>query len=202
MQRQRDKGRKPARSESSEIYADKPKQCRLESLGIERAGDTENFAPVVGYEGRYAIGDRGTVVSLNYKNTGRAQVLKTALSDGRYLAVKLTKDGVAKDHKIHLLVLRAFRGPAPVGLEGNHEDGVKTNNRLDNLVYRTKSYNERHKHLLGLVDFRGQNNPNATLTQHEIDSLPELRKSMKVRDIADRYGVTQTTIYNYLRRLA
>lgn len=121
------------------------------------------------------------------------------MSNG-YPAVKLSRDGVAKDHKVHLLVIRAFRGPAPEGLECNHEDGEKGNSRLANLVYRTRSYNERHKHATGLANFRGENNPSAKLTQGEIDSFPALRRTMRVVDIAHRFGVTETTVYNYLRR--
>jgi HNH endonuclease/NUMOD4 motif-containing protein len=43
--------------------------------------------------------------------------------------------------RVHLLVLRTFRGPCPPGLEGCHNDGNELNNRLENLRWDTRSSN-------------------------------------------------------------
>jgi hypothetical protein len=44
-----------------------------------------------------------------------------------------------KPYKIHTLILTAFIGPRPPGLQARHLDDVKTNNRLSNLCWGTSS---------------------------------------------------------------
>ena len=46
---------------------------------------------------------------------------------------------------MHRLVLGAFAGPPPEGMEGCHEDNDKTNNRLDNLRWDTRPGNHSDK---------------------------------------------------------
>ncbi len=55
-----------------------------------------------------------------------------------------------RNAKVHILVLEAFVGPRPLGLEGCHDDGDPANNRLTNLRWDTPSSNAvdrvRHGH--------------------------------------------------------
>jgi len=55
------------------------------------------------------------------------------------------------DYRVHILVARAFLGERPKGYIINHIDGNKLNNCLENLEYRTQSYNIYHANKLGLV---------------------------------------------------
>lgn len=208
MQREKSAKQRKGPGGGTQIYADHCRRRRLwSSAGDNPREDAQHYTrgeawrAVPGYGGLYEVSSFGKVKSLNYKNTGYPRDLKLTKSDGRYFAVKLSKHGAAKDHKVHLLVLDAFRGRKPEGLEGNHEDGDTLNNRLDNLRYRTKSYNERHKHAMGLVSMAGVNNPNSRLTQYEIDSIPHLVESgVKVSEIAKQLDVTESTVYLKLRK--
>ena len=60
---------------------------------------------------------------------------------GRYFCVNLCRDGKKKAHRIHRLVLEAFVGPCPEGMECRHKDDDKSNNRLDNLSWGTRMEN-------------------------------------------------------------
>lgn len=87
--------------------------------------------------------------------------MKLSLSDNRYPAVKLRKDGRSRDHKVHVLVMAAFIGPRPDGYEIDHKNTFTTDARLRNLEYVTKSENNKRKHADYPDMFRGMNNPNS-----------------------------------------
>lgn len=68
----------------------------------------------------------------------KERVRKQTPDSQGYLSVRL--DGV--NRKVHQLVLEAFVGPRPAGMETLHSDDDVSNNRLDNLVYGTPSENQ------------------------------------------------------------
>ena len=55
--------------------------------------------------------------------------------------VSLRKDGKTVTFRLHRLVLETFVGPCPDGMEGCHNDGDATNNRLENLRWDTHKAN-------------------------------------------------------------
>lgn len=98
----------------------------------------ERWRAVVGFEGLYEVSDRGRV-----RNARTDYVLSPyALRDG-YLQVRLPRSGEMrrKNWAVHRLVLAAFVGPCPEGMEGCHNDGNRTHNTLDNLRWDTRSGN-------------------------------------------------------------
>lgn len=50
----------------------------------------------------------------------------------------------------HRLIWEAVHGPVPDGLEINHKNGCKTDNRIENLELVTRGENLRHAYRLGL----------------------------------------------------
>lgn len=64
-----------------------------------------------------------------------------------YLRVSLIRDGRVCSRTVHNLVLMAFVGPCPQGMEGCHyPDPDRANNRLSNLRWDTHSENARDKY--------------------------------------------------------
>lgn len=113
---------------------------------------TERWLPIPGYEGYYEVSDLGRVRSLDRWTTDRlgrrrfrrAQVLTPNFNSytGRYY-VNLCRDAVPRTRPIYRLVIEAFRGPRPDGMEACHSDGDCTNDRLSNLRWDTVSENRR-----------------------------------------------------------
>lgn len=107
----------------------------------------EEWKPIPGYEG-YEVSNHGRVRSLDRtvqlkdgrtrRQKGRA--LKPWVIQG-YLYVSLYKGRKVKKKRIHRLVLEAFVGPCPEGMECLHGDGNPANNRLDNLRWASPSDN-------------------------------------------------------------
>lgn len=99
----------------------------------------EIWKDIKGYEGLYQISNFGRVKSLNYRNTGKEQLLKPALNTTGYFCVMLCKP--LKRFLIHRLVAKAFI-PNPDNLPCvNHKDENPTNNHVDNLEWCTQLYN-------------------------------------------------------------
>lgn len=118
---------------------------------------TEVWKPVLGYEGYYEVSDLGNVRGLPRQvvHGGRsapgALVWKTGkdLSPGRhvcgYLFVNLQMRGSIKPRTVHRIVLEAFCGPKPDGMEACHGNGIRTDNRLANLRWDTRRANHADK---------------------------------------------------------
>jgi hypothetical protein len=67
-------------------------------------------------------------------------------NDGGYKRINLSDGQSRKSRKkkqlmVHHLVLRAFVGPCPAGMQTRHLDGNPANNRLDNLCWGTPKEN-------------------------------------------------------------
>lgn len=108
----------------------------------------EQWRQVPGYENLYKISTRGQVLSLP-RNTTRGGILRQAVDKQRRHYVTLTKDGVQKRHAVHQLVLLAFTGPCPDGMEVCHNDGNPENNCVGNLRYDTHAGNMRDMRIHG-----------------------------------------------------
>ena len=96
---------------------------------------SENWRPVVGWEGIYEVSDLGRV-----RRAGRG-VLTGGIDRYGYRFVDLNDHGRRQSARVHRLVGDAYLGPLPDGLETRHLNGDRTDNRLANLAYGTHSQN-------------------------------------------------------------
>lgn len=107
---------------------------------------------VPGWEGFYEVSDQGVVRSLPRTVTSRVgiprtlkgRVMKQATTYG-YQRVALTRDNQRIYLLVHRLVLSAFVGPCPDGMEACHEDSNRQNNTVTNLRWDTRSSNNRDR---------------------------------------------------------
>lgn len=100
------------------------------------------WAPVRDLERLYLISDDGRVHSLP-RATTKGRIIRPRRDPNGYLMVTLSNGGRHTTHRIHVLVLEAFRGPRPKEREGAHDDGDKENCRLENLLWKTVAANRR-----------------------------------------------------------
>lgn len=94
------------------------------------------WKPIEGYEGWYEVGDNLQVRSLDRRTTSRSakgQVLKLNTQNGGYRFVPLHKNGKTNNKLLHRLIAAAFV-PNPNNYKFvNHINGLKTDNRIENL---------------------------------------------------------------------
>ena len=152
-----------------------------------------NWACVKGLEGRYAVSDSGEVMSMDYKRSGLPGILKPQNSVGYH---KVIIGG--KKRMVHALVAEAFIGPRQHGLQINHKNGIKTDNRVENLEYCTCSENILHAHAAGLkTGPRGERQGNSKLTNEKVFEIRKmLRLGFMNKEIAETFGVSRVAISN------
>lgn len=119
---------------------------------------SERWLPVVGWEGYYEVSDQGRVRSVDrtiIRSDGgprfwRGRVLAAGTNRHGYPLVALSRSSDISSKKVHRLVLEAFVGPCPDGMEACHNDGNWANAELVNLRWDTPSANQhdrvRHGH--------------------------------------------------------
>jgi DNA-binding XRE family transcriptional regulator len=160
----------------------------------------EQWRPVVGYEGRYEVSDLGRVRSLANKRRKSELILKQATHvKSGHLLVNLTDthlDGRWRQtsHYVHALVLTAFSGACPVGLEGCHNDGDPANNALSNLRWDTREGNQADRVTHGTSN-RGARNGQAKLDEaraHEIKRRLTAKETQA--SIAKAMGVSRSAV--------
>lgn len=115
--------------------------------------EASRWLPVPGYEGIYEISDHGDVRSVARKISGRDGRTwdltggpRATFPDAKgYPRVVLCRDDRGKTFKVHRLVLEAFVGPCPPGMEACHADDNPRNLNIANLRWDTKSANQLDK---------------------------------------------------------
>lgn len=105
----------------------------------------------------YAISDFGRVRSLI-----SGKVLKP--SGTRYKHVSLRKDGKYHYKAVHRLVLIAFKGPAPEGKLGLHNDDNPMHNHVSNLRWGTALENQAQRKF----SVKGNNYPGRPRKDEEV----------------------------------
>ncbi|WP_435607677.1 NUMOD4 domain-containing protein [Pseudomonas knackmussii] len=107
---------------------------------MEQQEPAEEWRPVVGFEGHYSVSSLGRLRS---DKTGKYLSLNSLMASG-YVKASLHKDGVREQTSVHRVVAKAFLDN-PEGLyEVNHLNGDKTDNRVINLAWCSRSENVDH----------------------------------------------------------
>lgn len=138
----------------------------------------------------YEISDKGRVRSLNYRSTGEIAIMSQTLRRGYPRIAKHEKS-----FQVHTLVADAFIGPRPEGMQVNHKDGNKQNNRRNNLEYCTPSQNTAHAHRSGLCNQKGDKNNASKLTEENVMRIKAIvRGGLSQTKTAAQFGVSRATV--------
>lgn len=166
------------------------------------------FAP--GFS-RHCIGDDGSVWS-SLRTSGRKYMypwrkLHGCRVDkwGRIRVLILGDDDKYHSIFVHRLVLEAFVGPCPDGMECCHDpDYNPSNNRLENLRWDTRKANmedaKRHGRREG-CNLPGEQNGHAKLTEQQVIEIRRLASlGVKPKVIGEQFVVKRGVVYGIIGR--
>ena len=104
------------------------------------APGSHGWRDVPGSDGRYLVNDQGQVYS-----RWQRRPLKGRRVGSGHVRVYLRLPEGPRGRYVHQLVMEAFVGPRPAGMDTRHLDGNPANNALANLAYGTPSENARDR---------------------------------------------------------
>lgn len=162
---------------------------------MNRETDIEEWRDVPGYEGLYKVSNKGGLVKLeHWSSKGRYYPESCPYQFKNYkgyIQTYLYKDGKRKTTTIHRLIAKAFIPNLEDKDQINHKNGVKDDNRIDNIEWCNQSENMRHAFDTGLkLGLACEDNGRATLTNEQVVEIKSLYNSgWKIRDLAKKFDI-------------
>lgn len=120
---------------------------------------------------------------------------------GCYQQVRFKLGGRFRYVSAHRAVYRYLKGPIPKDAEVNHDNGLKDDNRPDNLIATTPGQNAKHAHRSGLKDQYGQKNPGHKLKDNQVAQirLAYSKGGHTMEELGRRFGVAFQHISRIVR---
>lgn len=149
---------------------------------------------------RYIINKDGTIF-----DNKRLVYLKNTINNHGYTVVSLNINGKRKQYRVHRLVAKAFISNPENKTQVNHINGIKTDNRVENLEWVTASENVQHAYATGLKIGKGscgEKNYKSKLTEKDVLEirLKYEKKEATQNELASIYGVSRWAIRKILNK--
>lgn len=164
----------------------------------------KDFKDIPGYEGTYKINPDGQIISCIRK---KSRFLKICVSKNGYTKVELHNNCKGKWHSVHRLVATTFIPNPENKPQVNHINGIKTDNRVENLEWVTMSENIIHSFNIGTrkSHFTGKSwddNYYSKIKSWQFDEFINLYKSGKTAlEMSYHFGTSRDCIYSMIYKL-
>lgn len=168
----------------------------------------EIWSDIQGYEGHYQVSNLGRIKSLdrtvlrtnNSPQPRKGKILKLTNSVKGYFQTQLCRGGKRKTKVLHRIIAETFLIRVKDHNEINHKNGIKNDNRIENLEWSTRSKNMKHAFHIGLISNKGKNNANVKLTEKQVLEIRSLEGKYLLREIGKMYNVDLQTIHKIIKR--
>jgi hypothetical protein len=160
---------------------------------------SEKWKDIEGYEGLYQISNLGRVKS--FKKNNKSYIMKQ--SNGKYPSVSFYKNGKEKRFLVHRLVAKSFLTNTENKGTVNHINGIKTDNRVENLEWCTQKENIHHALKTGIGSI-GERNGLAKFTNEQVRHLRKIYKPYDSKfggaALARKYGISGNKMHLILTK--
>ena len=152
---------------------------------------------------RYTIYSNGLIYTPN-KNGGKKDGFMKPAKDARgYLRTMLkNRNGNYSTVKVHRIIAESFLGKTK-NLTVNHKNGIKTDNRIENLEWLTHLENCQHARENGLLNsLKGEQIGTSLLKEYQVLEIRKkfIPKKYTRKMLAIEYNVKESTIKDILSR--
>lgn len=153
----------------------------------------EIWKDIKGYEGLYQISNFGRIKSILSN-----KFLKAGKANG-YRNVVLYKNKLKKTFNIHRLICINFISNPYNKPCVNHINGIKSDNRLENLEWVTHSENKIHAFKIGLESKKGEKHHFSKLNEKQAIKIKYEHKDLSQKEIAKIYKIDSSSVSNIRR---
>jgi len=169
----------------------------------------EVWRAVHDYEGLYEVSSFGRVLALprivirkNRRTVKehhyRERVLSERARKSGYVYVGLSRNNHTWTVAVHRLVLEAFIGKCPDGMECRHKDDDGSNNRLANVAWGTPVENAGDRVAAGTYA-RGDRHRNARFNEAQLQLIAADAQRLKPGEVTAKWGISRTHLARVVR---